>query len=85
MPYQDEQDLLEQHHDDLSRTERRVLLLVGRGRSDEDIAETEVMSVTAVHSCVRRFRDRTGLAGRLLTAWAGRHQECCISVTSQRG
>jgi hypothetical protein len=27
---------------------------------------------------LRRFRDRSGLSGRLLTAWCRQHHECCI-------
>lgn len=65
-------------HCELSATERKVLRRVARGESDEEIAEHEGMTVAAVHSCLRRFRDRAGVSGRRLTAWAAKHEECCI-------
>lgn len=77
-------DPLEEHHD-LSLTERKVLRRLARGESDGHIADHEGMTLPAVHSCLRRFRERTGLAGRLLTAWAGKHETCCFPVTSQCG
>lgn len=68
-------------HDQLTPTERRVLHEVGRGRADIDVALELDVSLASVQSCLRRFRERTGLHGRLLVAWAVRHEECCITIT----
>lgn len=64
---------------ELTDAELPVLALVATGQSDEGIAEALGQSLASVRSTVRRFRERTGLAGRLLVAWAGRHERCCIS------
>ena len=79
MPHQDDEDPIEEHHRDLSPTERKVLRRVAHGETDEEIAQREGMTLVAVHSCLRRFRERTGLAGRRLTTWAATHEPCCIS------
>ncbi len=81
MPHQDDEtDPVGEHHKDLSATERKVLSRVARGESDEEIGEREGMTIVAVHSCLRRFRERTRLAGRRLSCWAARHETCCISI-----
>ena len=80
MPYQDDLDPLKEHLKDLTGAERRVLGLVAQGRSDEEIAVGEDMTLAGVRSCLRRFRDRSGLAGRLLTAWDVNHEVCCIQL-----
>jgi DNA-binding NarL/FixJ family response regulator len=69
-------------HCDLTSTERAILGLVARGMSDAEIEAVLGMTEAAVHSCLRRFRDRTGLAGRLLTAWAVKHEACCIAKSA---
>ncbi|GAB4334338.1 MAG: hypothetical protein Kow0010_21260 [Dehalococcoidia bacterium] len=66
-------------HFDLTDTEREVLRLVARGWTDQEIARQLVVSRHAVHSRVQRFAEKTGLHGpRLLGAWCGKHEECCI-------
>lgn len=57
-------------HYPCTRTERAVLRQIACGETDAEIAVTLNTARAAVHSCVRRFRDRTGLAGRALTVWA---------------
>jgi hypothetical protein len=56
---------------------------VAQGLSDEAVAAQESLSLVAVSSCIRRFRERTGLAGRALTVWAVRHEGCCVASGSQ--
>lgn len=70
-------DPLAEHHD-LSPTERRVFRRLAAGERDEEVAMAEGMSKVAVRSCLRRFRDRTGLVYRRLAIWAARHIACCI-------
>jgi len=64
---------------ELTDAERPVLELVATGQSDEGIAEALGQSLASIRSTLRRFRERTGLAGRVLVAWAVRHEGCCIS------
>jgi DNA-binding CsgD family transcriptional regulator len=66
----------------LTESEQRVLHLLGQGRSDEQIAVETKSGLRAVQSVLRRFRDRTGIAGRSLVAWAIAHEQCCISVST---
>ncbi len=74
-------DPIEEHHDDLTPTERVVLRHIARGESDSQITDLEGdLTLTAVRSCLRRFRERTGLSGRALDAWAVKHEECCINA-----
>jgi len=70
---------LDEHHV-LTGSEKPVLVLVARGASDAEIEAELVLTEVALHSCLRRFRERTGLAGRLLVAWSVRHAECCIAA-----
>ena len=65
---------------ELTDAELPALALLAAGQSDEEIAESLGQSLGSIRSTLRRFRDRTGLAGRALTAWAVRHKRCCISV-----
>jgi DNA-binding CsgD family transcriptional regulator len=67
-------------HYDVTPAERRVLRLVAAGESDADIEVGLDMTAAAVHSVIRRFRERTGLAGRALAAGCRQHRECCISI-----
>ena len=69
------------HHWDLTQVERRVLEAVADGSTDNEIATVTDSSVRAVQSTIRRFRDRTGLAGRRLVIWAADHRGCCISIS----
>ena len=69
-------------HYDLTPSERAILALVTRGARDAEIAAELEMTEAAVHSCLRRFRERTGLAGRLVTAWAVKHEPCCIAKSA---
>jgi DNA-binding NarL/FixJ family response regulator len=71
-------DWLEGHHE-VTDAERFVLERVARGDLDEAIATKLDQSLAAVRSTLRRFRERTGLAGRMLVAWAVHHDACCIS------
>ncbi|MCZ2109007.1 MAG: helix-turn-helix transcriptional regulator [Dehalococcoidia bacterium] len=66
---------------DLTGAERPVLALVATGQSDERIADTLGQTLPSIRGTLRRFRERTGLAGRMLVAWAVRHKQCCISRT----
>jgi DNA-binding CsgD family transcriptional regulator len=72
-------DPIDRHYD-LTPSEGRVLRLVAAGESDADIEADPDMTAAAVHSLIRRFRERTGLAGRALAAWCRQHRECCISI-----
>jgi DNA-binding CsgD family transcriptional regulator len=74
-------DPLDEHHD-LTPSERRVLALVARGKADAEIEAELGLTEVAVHSCLRRFRERTGLGGRHLTAWAVKHEPCCIAKSA---
>lgn len=69
-------------HYDLTPSESAVVKLVAGGKSDAGIAAELGMTEAAVQSCLRRFRERTGLAGRLLTAWAVKHEPCCIAKSA---
>ena len=80
MAPQDELDPIQEHHPDLTPTERKVLARVAQGETDEEIAKHEEITSVAVKSCLRRFRARTGLAGRSPTAWAVKHVACCIAA-----
>lgn len=71
-------DSLGQHYD-LTLSERPVLELVARGSSNAEIEALLGLTEVAVRSSLRRFRERTGLAGRALTAWAVKHEPCCIT------
>lgn len=64
---------------ELTGAELPVLALVAAGQGDEEIAESLGQSLGSIRSTLRRFRDRTGLSGRTLTASAVRHTRCCIS------
>lgn len=67
------------HHYACTQTEAFVLRLVADGLSDEAIASKLGQTVISIHSTIRRFRERTGLAGRGLVVWAVQHRECCIA------
>jgi DNA-binding CsgD family transcriptional regulator len=67
-------------HYDLTPAEGRVLRLVAEGESDAEIEAELDMTAAAGHSLTRRFRERTGLAGRALAAWCRQHRACCISI-----
>ncbi len=69
---------LDEHHD-LTSTERAVLAFVARGSTDAAIETGLEMTEAAVQSCLRRFRERTGLSGRALAVWAAKHEQCCIA------
>ncbi len=66
-------------HYPLTPAEAAVVALVALGKSDAEIAADLETTEAAVHSCLRRFRERTGLAGRQLTAWTVRHERSCIA------
>lgn len=68
---------------DLTVAEACVLARVARGCTDDRIAEDLKKSLASIRSTLRRFRDRTGLAGRALAVWAAVHDRCCISISSQ--
>lgn len=68
-------------HFELTDTERGILTLLGQGLTDALIAEALPSSKMGVRSGIRRFRDRTGLSGRELVAWAGHHELCCIALS----
>ncbi len=68
-------------HWELTDSERRVLDAVADGATDDQIAASTGSSLRAVQSTIRRFRDRTGLAGRRLVVWAAEHRMCCISIS----
>ena len=72
-------DALDEHYA-LTSSEKPVLALVARGASDRDIEAELALTGVGLHSCLRRFRERTGLTGRLLVAWSARHGECCIAA-----
>lgn len=72
---------LDEHHN-LTPSECRVLALVARGKTDAEIEAELCLTEAAVQSCLRRFRERTGLAGRTLTAWAVKHEPCCIAKSA---
>jgi DNA-binding CsgD family transcriptional regulator len=69
-------------HISVTPGERRYLRHVATGHSDTDISALEQVTVQAVQSALRRFRDRTGLTRRALVAWVVRHEPCCISISS---
>lgn len=66
----------------LTDAERPILGLVGKGLTDQVIAIRLGETLVAVQSSIRRFRDKTGLGGRALVAWASRHEQCCIDLPS---
>ena len=63
----------------LTPNERRLLGEVARGASDREISEVIGQTEVSVRSGLRRFRDRTGLAGRRLVVWAVIHWPCCVN------
>ncbi len=64
----------------LTPTECKVLARMALGESDQQIADHKAMTISAVQTCVRRFRERTGLSGRTLAVWAAKHEECCLNA-----
>lgn len=62
----------------LTRNERRLLREIARGATDREISVATGQTEVSVRSGLRRFRDRTGLAGRRLVVWAVEHSPCCV-------
>ena len=74
------QDLNE--HFEATASECEVLRLVAVGFTNDEIATAIDVPVVAIASRLRRFHERTGLAGRAGVAWAVRHSDCCLTVKS---
>lgn len=69
---------LQEHHR-LTGQEARLVRRLARGASDKELSTLEGLTEEAARSAMRRLREKTGLPGRRLVAWAGGHKECCGS------
>ncbi len=58
--------------------ERAVLLMVGDGLSDTEIAAALEKKVRAIRATLHRFYERTDLGHRKAPLWANYHRECCL-------
>lgn len=68
-----------ERHFSLTPAERRVLALVARGLTNEEIADALVLAYDTVHVTLRRFSEKTGLSRRRAVVWAVRHEPCCVT------
>jgi non-specific serine/threonine protein kinase len=65
--------LVETHDDPLTRREREVAVLVGRGLTDRQISSQLHLSERTVHNHVRNILSKLGLRSRAqIAAWAAR-------------
>jgi DNA-binding CsgD family transcriptional regulator len=69
---------LTRHHR-ITAGESQVLALVRLGMPDEVISKALGIDPRAVESRLRRFRGRSGLAGRAVVVWAVEHRGCCVN------